>query len=288
MTKKPARSLPIAFQGELGAYSDLAARSLFPTHTTLPCPTFEDAFAAVRDGKALRAVIPIDNSIAGRVADVHHILPRSSVHIIGEYFQPIEHCLLGVDGATKSTIREAWSHVHALAQCRAYLRTHRIKATVVDDTAGAARTLAERKDTSVAAIASPLAAQLYGLKILDRDIADQKNNTTRFIIISKEAPPKIAPGTTTITSIFFRVRNTPGALFKALGGFATTGINLIKLESYVNADFQTAEFYVEALGNPESELMQHALADLKYFSDELRILGVYPSNPYRTKKSRKQ
>lgn len=284
-TKKAGRTLPVAFQGEPGAYSDLAARSLFPSHTTLPCPTFDDAFAAVRDGKASHAVIPIDNSIAGRVADVHHLLPQSKTHIVGEHFQPIEHCLLGTKGATKGGIREAWSHVHALAQCRVFLRAQRIKPVVVEDTAGAARKLAEGTSTTVAAIASPLAAKLYGLKILARDIADRPNNTTRFIVIAKEAPVARAKGPM-ITSLFFRVGHSPGALFKALGGFATTGINLLKLESYVNEDFQTAEFYVEAAAHAEDPSMKHALSDLKYFSEEVKILGSYPAHPFRSKKNR--
>lgn len=277
-----AKKGKIAFQGEPGAYSDLAARSVFPGHETLPCATFYDAFAAVREGKASYAVIPIDNSIAGRVADVHHLLPESRTHIVGEHFQPIEHCLLAVRGAPRSGIRDVWSHVHALAQCRVYLREHHLKPVVVEDTAGAARSLAERGDLSVAAIASPLAAKLYGLQILARDIADHKHNTTRFIVIAKDVPVT-KPGGSMITSIFFRVRNTPGALFKALGGFATAGVNLIKLESYVNEDFQTAEFYAEAAAHPDEPLMQHALADLKYFSDEMRILGAYPAHPHRSK-----
>lgn len=282
--KKPDER--IAFQGEPGAYSDLAARSVFPGHETLPCATFYDAFAAVHDGKAAYAVIPIDNSIAGRVADVHHLLPESRTYIIGEHFQPIEHCLLGLAKATSEDIRIAWSHVHALAQCRAYMRTHHIKPVVVEDTAGAARAVAEGSDRSIAAIASPLAAKLYGLKVLARDIADRKHNTTRFIVIAKEAL-KARPKGSMITSIFFRVRNTPGALFKALGGFATTGVNLIKLESYVDEGFQTAEFYAEAAAHPDDALMQHALADLQYFSDEVRILGTYPAHPHRARKKAK-
>lgn len=286
MARKTRGGLPIAFQGEPGAYSDLAARALFPRHSTLPCTMFEDAFNAVRDGKATRAVIPIDNSIAGRVADVHRLLPKSGTHIVAEHFQPIEHCLLAVRGATFREIKEAHSHVHALAQCRAYLRSHHIRPVVVDDTAGAARAIAENKDRSVAAVASPLAAKLYGLKILDRNIADHANNTTRFVVIAKHIE-KPRPGAPAITSLFFRVRNTPGALFKALSGFATTGVNLIKLESYVNEDFETAEFYAEAMAHPDDALMRHALDDLRYFSDEVRVLGVYPVHPYRLKKSKR-
>ncbi len=283
MSTKAEKTFLIAFQGEHGAYSDLAARALFPGHTTLPCAMFEDAFLAVRNGKAAYAVIPIDNSIAGRVADVHRILPTSGTHIIGEHFQPIEHCLLAVRGTKLPDIREAHSHVHALAQCRAYFRAHHIKPVVVDDTAGAALALSESGEKHIAAVASPLAAKLYGLDILAKNIADQKGNTTRFIVIAKQ-PRASHKGKPTITSLFFKVRNTPGALFKALGGFATTGVNLIKLESYVNGDFQTAEFYAEAMAHPEEPLMQHALADLKYFSEEVRILGIYPADPFRLKK----
>lgn len=283
MKSKTKKGLLVAFQGELGAFSDLAARALFPRSETLPCAMFEDAFLAVSNGKAAHAVIPIDNSIAGRVADVHRILPTSGTYIVGEHFQPIEHCLLAVRGAKLSDIREAHSHVHALAQCRAYLRAHHIKPIVVDDTAGAARALSESGEKTIAAVASPLAAKLYNLNILSRSIADQKGNTTRFIVIAKK-PHVVEKTTPTITSLFFKVRNTPGALFKALGGFATTGVNLIKLESYVNGDFQTAEFYAEAMAHPENPLMKHALADLKYFSEEVRILGVYKADPFRRKK----
>lgn len=273
----------VAFQGEFGANSDIAARTVFPAAVTIPCVTFEEVYAAVLGGKAGFGIIPVDNSIAGRVADVHRLLPTRGVHIVGEHFQPIIHALLAVPGAALADITEVHSHPHALAQCRTFLKKYHIRAVPVEDTAGAARAVAARGDRSVAALASPLAATLYGLKALRQDVSDHTSNTTRFIILSKKATQPSTRNKQTITSLFFRVRNTPGALFKALGGFATTGINLLKLESYMADDFRATEFYAEAQAHPDDPLMKHALEDLRYFSDILLVLGAYPVHPYRQK-----
>lgn len=281
------KSLPIAFQGEFGANSDLAARAVFPNYKTLPCLLFEDAFAAVRAGKAEYAMIPIDNSIAGRVADIHQLLRSANMYIVGEHFQPIEHRLLSIPGATLKNIREVHSHIHALAQCRKYLHTHGLKAVVAEDTAGAARGIKERGDRTIAAIASPLAGTLYGLVELARDIEDKERNTTRFIIIARKAHIPKQGTVKVITSIFFRLRSVPAALYKSIGGFATNGINLLKLESYLGEGFQSAEFYIEAEAHQDDPLMKLALAELKFFSEEVRILGAYPMHHYRQSKNKK-
>ena len=276
-------TLPIAFQGEFGAYSDLAARNIFPNKQTLPCPVFEDVFAAVREGKSDYGVIPIDNLIAGRVADIHHLIPNASVHIIGEHFEPIEHRLWGAPGATLEGVREVRSHVHALAQCKQYIANRGLTAHVVSDTAGAARELSQTKDLSVGAIASPLAGELYGLVELARNIADLQDNVTRFLVISRDALVPAAGAGPVITSIFFELRSVPAALYKAIGGFATNSINLAKLESYVGGGFQTAEFYIEAEAHPEETRMKLALEELRFFSEEVMLLGTYPAHAYRQK-----
>lgn len=274
--------LPIAFQGELGANSDIAARSVFPNNATLPCLIFADVFTAVREGKADYAMIPIDNSIAGRVADIHHLLRDTDTVIIGEHFQLIEHRLFGIPASTLETIREVHSHVHALAQCRTYLREHKLRAVVTEDTAGAAREVREKGDPTIGAIASPLAGTLYGLAELARNIEDAEHNTTRFVIIAREARiPEQGTDEKVITSIFFRLRSVPAALYKAIGGFATNGINLLKLESYLGDGFQSAEFYIEAEAHPDDTAMKLALQELEFFSEEVRFLGTYPAHPYR-------
>jgi len=272
----------VAFQGQPGAYSDLACRAYFPGVATLPCPTFEDALAAVRDGEADRAMIPIENSLAGRVADVHHLMPKSGLHIVGEHFQRVNHQLLAPKGATLDGIRRARSHVQALGQCRGFLRAQGIEAVVDADTAGSARQVAEKGDLTEAAIASSLCADLYGLEILKADIEDAKHNTTRMLILARVAEvPDIAEGPC-ITSFVFRVRSVPAALYKALGGFATNGINLTKLESYmVGGNFVAAQFYADAEGHVDERSMRLALEELRFFSREVKVLGVYPANPFR-------
>jgi prephenate dehydratase len=271
----------IAFQGAAGAYSDLACRSVFPEVETLPCLAFEDAFAAVREGRADVAMIPIENSVAGRVADVHHLLPEGGLHIIGEHYQPVVHHLLALPGAKLTDIREAHSHVQALAQCRGFLREKGITPIVTTDTAGAAAEIAKRGDKTIAAIASELAGQMYGLQSLAADIANMKNNTTRFLILSRDAK-RPAPDTQCVTTLVFRVRSVPAALYKALGGFATNGVNITKLESYlVDGSFTAAQFYLDTDGHPDETSMKNALEELAFFAHEVKILGVYPTHVFR-------
>ena len=272
----------IAFQGEPGAYSDLACRTACPDMATLPCDTFEDAFAAVGEGRAGKAMIAIDNSVAGRVADVHHLMPESGLHIVGEHFQRVVHHLLAPKGATLQTLKTVHSHVHALPQCRKLIRELGLKAVVHADTAGAAADVAKLGDPTQAAIASELAGQIYGLVSLRADIADTPNNTTRFVIMQRDPyDPDPAAGPV-LTSFVFRVRSVPAALYKALGGFATNGVNIVKLESYmVDAWFTVAQFYAEIEGHPDQRSVRLAMEELGFFSREVKILGVYPANPFR-------
>lgn len=275
MTKK------IAFQGARGAYSDLACHAVFPDYETLPCLAFEDAFAAVHDGAAELAMIPIENSIAGRVADVHHLLPQGGLHIIGEHFQPVVHHLLALPGAKLEDIKEAHSHVQGWSQCRDWLRKHKIRPVTRADTAGAAEEVSKQKDKSIAAIASELAGKVYGLQSLAADIADLRNNTTRFVILSRAAK-KPAPDVPSITTLVFRVRSVPAALYKSLGGFATNGINITKIESYlVDGHFGNAQFRLDIEGHPDTPPFKNALEELAIFAPEIRILGVYPAHRYR-------
>jgi prephenate dehydratase len=272
----------IAFQGALGAYSDLACRRVFPDMTTLPCAGFEDAMAAVREGRAALAMLPVENSVAGRVADIHHLLPDSGLHIIGEHFARVEHHLLAVPGATIAGLRTVRSHVHALSQCRNLIRELGVTPIVAADTAGAASEVAARQDPTVAAIASELAGQIYGLVSLRQNIEDAAHNTTRFLVMSPEAQRPENDGTLTVTSFVFRVRNVPAALYKAMGGFATNGINMTKLESYMlGGTFTATQFYADVEGHPDDRKLRLALEELRFFSREVRILGVYPGHAFR-------
>jgi prephenate dehydratase len=275
-------ALTIAFQGAPGAYSDLACRTAQPAMTTLPCATFEEAFAAVREGRAALAMIPIDNSVAGRVADIHHLLPDSGLHIVGEHFQQVVHHLLAPKGATIAGLKTVHSHVHALPQCRRIIAELGLKAIVHADTAGAAADVAARNNLSESAVASELAGQIYGLVSLRADVADLKNNTTRFVVMRREPlDPDPAAGPV-ITSFVFRVRSVPAALYKALGGFATNGVNITKLESYiVDGGFTVAQFYADIDGHPDQRPVRLALEELSFFSREVRILGVYPASAFR-------
>jgi prephenate dehydratase len=275
---------PIAFQGELGANSHIIANEVYPEHPVLPCPTFEDALQAVKTGPASLGMIPIENSIAGRVADVHHLLPRSGLHIIGEHFLPIKFQLVAPKGATLAGIKDVYSHVHALGQCRKIVKKLGAKAHVAGDTAGAARQVADWGDKSRAALAPRLAATTYGLDILAEDVEDEKNNTTRFVVLSKSAITPPSDEGPMITSFVFRVRNLPAALYKAMGGFATNGINMTKLESYmVGGAFTATEFYADVEGHPDDTPLANALEELRFFSKELKILGVYPASPWRSR-----
>ena len=272
----------IAFQGVLGAYSDMACRAAYPDMTTLPCASFEDTFAALTEERAALAMIPIENSSAGRVADIHHLLPDSGLHIVGEHFERVNHQLLAPRGSTLDGLVTVHSHVQALSQCRAFIRDRALKPAVHADTAGAAAEVAERGDHSQAAIASELAAEIYGLDVLLGDIEDAEHNTTRFLIMAKEPiDPDPAEGPV-VTSFVFRVRSVPAALYKALGGFATNGVNITKLESYIiDGSFTVAQFYADIEGHPDQRPVRLALEELSFFSREVRILGVYHSAPFR-------
>jgi prephenate dehydratase len=272
----------ISFQGERGANSHIACSEARPDYEPLPCPTFEDAFAAVADGDAELAMIPIENSIAGRVADIHHLLPTSGLHIVGEHFLPIHFQLMAVPGATLDGIRTVHSHIHALGQCRKIIRRLGLKPMVAGDTAGSAREVAESGDPTRASLAPRLAAPIYGLNVLAEDVEDEAHNTTRFIILAHE--PRWAPAGNdpTVTSFVFRVRNLPAALYKALGGFATNGVNMTKLESYmVEGQFSATQFYAEVDGHPEEPGLARALEEIGFFSRELHVLGVFPAHPFR-------
>jgi prephenate dehydratase len=276
----PAKT--IAFQGAPGAYSDLACRNVFPEMATLPCAGFEDAIAVVHDGQAALAMLPVENSIAGRVADIHHLLPDSGLHIVGEHFERVEHHLLAPPGATLAGLKTVRSHVHALSQCRDFIRAHHLKAVVGVDTAGAAAEIAERKDPTVAAIASQLAGEIYGLVSLAQNIEDAEHNTTRFLVMAKEPRPAPNDGGLVVTTFVFNVRNVAAALYKALGGFATNGINMTKLESYmVGGTFTATQFYADVEGHPEDRPLRLALEELAFFSREVRILGVYRGHDFR-------
>ena len=272
----------IAFQGEPGANSHIACQEAFSGWQALPCPTFEDAFAAVSDGTAGLAMIPIENSIAGRVADIHHLLPTSGLHIVAEHFLPIHFQLMAVAGAKLETIRTVHSHIHALGQCRKIIRKLGLKAIVAGDTAGSAREVAESGDPTRGSLAPRLAAEVYGLKILAENVEDEAHNTTRFIVLSKEARWAEPGARGVVTSFVFRVRNLPAALYKALGGFATNGVNMTKLESYmVEGQFSATQFYAEVDGHPDDLPLQRALSELGFFSKELHVLGVFPAHPFR-------
>jgi prephenate dehydratase len=272
----------IAFQGEPGANSHLAANEAYPDHEPMPCPTFEDAFAAVSSGEAELGMIPIENSVAGRVADIHHLMPDSGLHIVSEFFLPIRHQLLGLRGTKIEDIKSVESHVMALGQCRNMIRKLKIKPIVAADTAGSAREVSERGDKSRAAIASRLAAQIYNLDILAEDIEDEAHNTTRFIVLSNKANWAKAGSGTVVTTFVFQVRNLPAALYKALGGFATNGVNMTKLESYmVSGSFFATQFYADVEGHPDERSLMLALEELAFFSKEMKVLGVYPAHPYR-------
>jgi len=272
----------ISFQGEPGANSHIAIAEAFPDAQALPCPTFEDALSAISSGEADLGMIPIENSIAGRVADIHHLLPGSNLHIVGEWFLPIRHQLMGVRGAKLGEIKTVESHVQALGQCRQMIRKLGLTPIVAADTAGSARIVAERGNLSCASIASRLAAQIYGLDILAEDIEDEDHNTTRFVMLAREPQWAQQSSDHLITTFVFNVRNVPAALYKALGGFATNGVNMTKLESYmVDGSFTATQFYADVDGHPDDKGLAFALEELRFFSKEFRIIGVYPAHPYR-------
>ncbi len=274
----------IVYQGEAGAYSHLACSQFYPGYEATACMSFAKAFAQVRSGEAHLAMIPVENTVAGRVSDIYHLLPEGGLHIIGERYLPVHHQLLGVKGAQLSDIKTARSHHMALGQVRKFLGQHDIDAVADVDTAGAARKIAAGGDTSVAAVASRLAAETYGLDILAQDIEDAAHNTTRFIILADELRvPKL--DVPSVSSFVFKVRSVPSALYKALGGFASNGLNLTKLESYmVGGSFTAAQFYADVEGHIDSPEMKNALEELAFFSENITHLGTYPMDKARLAK----
>jgi prephenate dehydratase len=272
----------MAFQGEPGANSHIAIREAYPDYEPLPCRTFEDALNAISAGEAELGMIPIENSLAGRVADIHHLMPTAGLHIVGEWFLPIRNQLMAPKGATLEGLKLVESHVMALGQCRNFLRKLGVKTMVAADTAGAAREVAERGDKTRAAIASTLAAEIYGLDILAPDIEDESHSTTRFLVLSREhrwAPRGKDP---VVTTFVFQVRNIPAALYKALGGFATNAVNMTKLESYmIEGNFFATQFYADVEGHPDDHGLKLALDELNFFSEKISILGVYPAHRFR-------
>jgi len=277
----------IAFMGAVGSNSDLACRQSCPYMHTLPCPGFEDVFEAVSTGKAALGMIPIENSQAGRVAEIHNLLPRSNLHIVGEYFQHIEHCLLAPKGATLATIKDVYSHPQGLLQCREHLRELKLTTHTHSSTAQAAADVAQWKDVTKAAIASPLAGELYGLSVLKEHMQDSENNVTVFIIIAREPidpePQENENSGKIMTTLLFTIRNIPAALYKSLGGFATNGVNILKLESYIPGGTmrESAQFFLTLEGHPRERNVQLALEELGFFCKKVTVLGVYPADPKR-------
>ena len=272
----------IAFQGAFGAYSHLACMELYPDSVYLPCASFQETLAAVQNKTAAKAVIPIENSNAGRVADVHFLLSETPLRIIGEYFLPIHHCLLGLPEATLADIKHTHSHPQALAQCALFLQKNNIQPLPETDTALSCQKISEIKDIHHAAIASSVAAEIYNLKILASNIENAANNTTRFLIMSKQDFLPEDTGEKFITSLIFNIQNIPAALYKTLGGFATNNINITKLESYLlGGKFISARFYLEAETHPDRQAFKNALNELKFFSKDISILGTYKAHPYR-------
>ncbi|MYW62523.1 prephenate dehydratase [Streptomyces sp. SID8379] len=272
----------VAYQGEYASNSATAAQRLFPGCAELPCTSFEQALDAVTLGAADVAVIPVDNSAAGRVADVHHLLPESGLFVVGEYFLAIRFDLVGVPGTSLAQVEQVRSHVHALGQCRKVLREGGWRTLITDDTAGAAREVAELGDPRHAALAPPAAARHHGLDVLRAGVEDDPDNTTRFVVLSRHADFAPLTDEPTMTSLFFAVRNIPSALYKALGGFASNTVNLTKIESYqMGAGLNPSCFYVEIEGHPDENRVALALQELHFFSSEVRVLGVYPAHPHR-------
>ena len=281
-------TLKIAYQGEPGANSHIACLESYPDCHPLSCRTFEDAFQAITEGDADLAMIPIDNSVAGRVADIHHLLPQSNLHSIGEHFLRVHHQLLALPGVGMDALRTVHSHVHALGQCRKIIRELNLKAIVAVDTAGAARELSEAHDKSRAVIATRLAGDIYGLKVLRQNIEDEIHNTTRFVVLSATRQDAEDENVPIVTSFIFRVRNVPAALYKAMGGFATNGVNMTKLESYqIEGQFSATQFYADIDGHPGQRHVRLALEELAFFTSSVRILGSYRASPYRAELAEK-
>jgi prephenate dehydratase len=277
-------SKTIAYQGVQGAYSEQACRSAFPDHRTVACETFQEAMWMVEQGVATRAMIPLENSTAGRVEEIYRLIPRMALHVVGEHFEPVAHCLLGLPGATLQQLRSVASHPQALAQCHNHINELGLQAEARLDTAGAAKEIVEQRDPTKAAIASKLAAKLYGLQIFRQHFEDVHGNRTRFFILSAEHQvPDFDASRHYITSLIFQLKNIPSALFKALGGFATNNINLLKIESYMGTQMLTgSNFHIDIAGHIDSDDLCRALEELAFFADDVRILGVYEAHPSRT------
>jgi prephenate dehydratase len=272
----------VAFQGEPGAYANLAAREALPHAQYIPYPTFDQAVDAVKRGDTDLCIIPVENSLMGRIADIHHLLPDAGLHIVGEHFLRIRHQLLGIKGATLAGLKSVYSQGPALAQCLKVIRELHLKAENWHDTAGSAKHIAELKDPAVAAIASKMAGDLYGLEVLRADVEDEHHNHTRFLIMSKAPDDAPNDGRKIITTFVFRVRNVPAALYKAMGGFATNGVNMTKLESYqIGGSFNATQFYADVEGHPDDDNVRLALEELAFFTSKLTILGVYPAHVFR-------
>jgi len=284
MTHAPVISTAkrVAFQGEPGAYANLAAREALPHAMAVPQPTFDDAVDAVRSGETDLCIIPVENSLHGRIADIHHLLPDAGLYIVAEHFHRVRHQLLGIRGASPQGLKGVFSQGPALGQCRKIVRELKLTAHVWHDTAGSARHVAELNDPSVAAIASTLAGEIYGLDVLRADVEDESHNMTRFLIMAREPDDAPNDGRRVVTTFVFRVRNVPAALYKALGGFATNGVNMTKLESYqLGGSFNATQFYADIEGHPEERNVRLALEELQFFTSKLSVLGVYPAHPFR-------
>ncbi len=282
MTSLVSRARTVAFQGEPGAYANLAARECLAHVQAVPRPTFEDAIAAVREGATDLAIIPVENSLHGRIADIHHLLPEAGLYIVAEHFHRVRHQLLGLKGAKLENIKTVFSQGPALGQCRKIIRDRKLAAQNWHDTAGSARHVAELKDSSVAAIASSLAADIYGLEVLAANVEDESHNMTRFLVMAREPDDAAIDSGPVVTTFVFRVRNVPAALYKAMGGFATNGVNMTKLESYqLGGSFNATQFYADIEGHPEERNVRLALEELRFFTSKLSVLGVYPASPFR-------
>ena len=273
-----------SFQGVSGAYSEIAGREIFPNSESIPCKTFEEMFKVVKANKADRAIVPIENSLAGRVADTQRLIPDSGLKIIGEYFLEIKHCLLAGKKASIKTLKRVHSHEQALAQCRQNLITKNVSMVVAADTAGAAKEIAKLNNLEDGAVASKLSAEIYRLKILQEDIQDSIKNYTRFVIMANEYDNISPDEKNVMTTIVYEVRSIPAALYKSLGGFATNGVNITKLESYIHPQgFDVAQFYIDIEGHPENPSVKLAIDDLKFYSKKYDIIGVYKAAEFRKK-----
>ena len=273
-----------AFQGVNGAFSELAGKKIYLNAKSIPCKTFEEMFESVLEGRAERAIVPIENSKAGRIADTQRLIPNSQLKIIGEYFLEVKHCLMAPQGASLETIKRVHSHEQAIAQCRENLIRLDKEMKVAADTAGAAKLITEWNNIEDAAIASELAAQIYNLNIIDSNFQGTSYNVTRFLVMSKDMANFERNTPDLITTLVFKVRSIPAALYKSLGGFASNGVNLTKLESYIHPQgFNVAQFYIDFEGHPEATSVKLALEEMKFFCKEINILGVYKASDFRKK-----